>query len=76
MLERNTLTYVKPEQCISRAQEVSAVKKDPAISTDSQGMLKIANKNSEVSCEANSELAQGSASAAIIGHGLSWDSFL
>ena len=45
-----------PEQCISRAQEVSAVKKDPTISTDSQGMLKIANKNSEVSCEANSEL--------------------
>ena len=56
MLERNTLTYVKPEQCISRAQEVSAVKKDPTISTDSQGMLKIANKNAEVSCEANSEL--------------------
>ena len=56
MLEHNTLTYVKPEQCISRAQEVSAVKKDPTISTDSQGMLKIANKNAEVSCEANSEL--------------------
>ena len=56
MLEHNTLSYVKPEHCISRAQEVSAVKKDPTISTDSQGMLKIANKNSEVSCEANSEL--------------------
>ena len=52
----NPLSYVKPEQCISRAQEVSAVKKDPTISTDSQGRLKIANKNSEVSCEANSEL--------------------
>ena len=32
------------------------MKKDPTISTDSQGMLKIANKNSELSCEANSEL--------------------
>ena len=61
MLEHNTLPYVKPEQCISRAQEVSAMKKDPTISTDSQGMLKIANKNSEVSCEANSELKLRSA---------------
>ena len=56
MLEHNTLSYVKPEQCISRAQEVSAVKKDPTIATDSQGMLKIATKNSAVSLEANSEL--------------------
>lgn len=56
MLELNTLSYIKPEQCTSRAQEVSAVKKDPTIATDSQGMLKIANKNPEVTCEANSEL--------------------
>ena len=56
MLEHNTLSYVKPEQCISRAQEVSSVKKDQTIATDSQGMLKIATKSSEISCEANSEL--------------------
>lgn len=36
MLELNTLSYIKPEQCTSRAQEVSAVKKDPTIATDSQ----------------------------------------
>ena len=56
MLEHNTLTYVKPEQCISRAQEVSSVKKDQTIATDAQGVLKIATKSSEVSCDANSEL--------------------
>ncbi len=44
MLEHNTLSYVKPGQCISRAQEVSAVKKDPTISTDSQGIFNIASK--------------------------------
>ena len=36
------------------AQEVSAVKKDPTIATDSQGMLKLSTKNSV--CETNSEL--------------------
>ena len=56
MLEQNTLQYVKPEQCTSRAQEVSAVKKDPTIATDSQGMLKLSTKSSDVVCEANSEL--------------------
>ena len=56
MLEHNTLQYVKPEQCTSRVQEVSAVKKDPTIATDSQGMLKLSTKNSDVVCEANSEL--------------------
>ena len=56
MLEHNTLQYVKPEQCTSRAQEVSAVKKDPTIATDSQGMLKLSSKSSDVVCEANSEL--------------------
>ena len=56
MLEHSTLQYVKPEQCTSRAQEVSAVKKDPTIATDSQGMLKLSTKSSDVFCEANSEL--------------------
>ena len=56
MLEHSRLQYVKPEQCTSRAQEISAVKKDPTIATDSQGMLKLSTKSSDVFCEANSEL--------------------
>lgn len=76
MLELNTLSYIKPEQCTSRAQEVSAVKKDPTIATDSQGMLKIANKTSEVMCEANSEQTQGGSTKAFAGHGLSWHSVI
>ena len=51
MLEHSTLQYVKPEQCTSRAREVSAVKKDPTIATDSQGMLKLSIKSSDVFCE-------------------------
>eukprot|EP00435_Cladocopium_sp_Y103_P015119 s3915_g3.t1 len=34
MMETGVLSYVKPELCCSRAQEVGAVKKDPAVQTD------------------------------------------
>ena len=56
MLESGILTYVKPEQCCSRAQEVSSIKKDPTVSTDASGMLKLGSKAAEPSCEANSEI--------------------
>eukprot|EP00435_Cladocopium_sp_Y103_P052816 s1638_g16.t1 len=56
MVENGVLTYVKAEHCCSRAQEVEAVKRDPTVSTDSSGLLKIGTKQSDPSCEANSEL--------------------
>ena len=56
MLEVGILSYVKPEQCCSRAQEVSAIKKDPAVSTDATGLLKLASKSSEPHCDAGSEI--------------------
>ena len=56
MVETGLLTYVKPELCCSRAQEVETVKRDPAVSTDATGLLKVSTKQSEASCEANSEL--------------------
>lgn len=56
MCESGLLTYVKPEQCCSRALEVNSLKKDPTISTDSQGILKVGSKPSEPTCEANPEL--------------------
>ena len=55
MAESGILSYIKPEQCCSRAQEVQAIKKDLAVSTDSSGMLKLSTKASEPSCEANTE---------------------
>lgn len=56
MLELGVLSYVKPELCCSRAQEVNAVKKDPAVSTDAAGLLKLATKATEAHCDAGSEI--------------------
>ena len=56
MCESGILTYLKPEQCCSRSMEVSSFKKDPTISTDSSGMLKIGNKHSDITCDAGTEL--------------------
>ena len=61
MCETGILSYVKPEQCCSRAQEVQSIKKDPAVSMDSAGMLKLGSKVAEPVCEANTELKLRSA---------------
>ena len=61
MCESGILSYIKPEQCCSRAQEVHSIKKDPTVSTDSSGMLKLGSKAAEPTCEANSELKLRSA---------------
>ena len=61
MMERGVLSYVKAEQCCSRAQEVSLMKRDPTIATDSSGLLKVSSKQKEPVCEANTELKLRSA---------------
>jgi hypothetical protein len=61
MCESGILSYIKPEQCCSRAQEVHSIKKDPTVSTDSSGMLKLGSKAAEPTCEANTELKLRSA---------------
>ena len=61
MVESGLLTYVKPEHCCSRAQEIEAVKRDPTVSTDASGMLKVGTKQTDPSCEANTELKLRSA---------------
>ena len=61
MCESGILSYVKPEQCCSRAQEVHSIKKDPTVSTDSAGMLKLGAKVAEPTGEANTELKLRSA---------------
>ena len=61
MVETGVLSYVKAEQCCSRAQEVSLMKRDPTIATDSSGLLKVSSKQKEPTCEANTELKLRSA---------------
>ena len=56
MVETGLITYVKAEQCCSRAQEVSSLKRDTAIALDSNGLLKLGKKSAEGTCEANTEL--------------------
>ena len=56
MVETGILTYVKPELCCSRAQEVETIKKDATVSTDAAGLLKLGPKTADPSCEANTEL--------------------
>eukprot|EP00435_Cladocopium_sp_Y103_P008088 s5327_g2.t1 len=56
MMELGVLSYVKPEICCSRAQEVESVRKDPCVATDSSGLLKLGSRNTEPSCETNTEL--------------------
>lgn len=56
MCELGVLTYIKAEACCSRAQEVAAIKRDPTVSTDSSGLLKVGTKQSDPTCETNSEL--------------------
>eukprot|EP00435_Cladocopium_sp_Y103_P045522 s1078_g13.t1 len=56
MMELGVLSYVKPESCCSRAQEVESVRKDPCVATNSSGLLKLGSRNTEPSCETNTEL--------------------
>ena len=56
MIETGILTYVKPEACCNRAQEVEMVKKDVSVSTDAAGLLKLGSKSSDPTCETNTEL--------------------
>lgn len=56
MLETGILTYIKPEQCCSRAQEVASIKKDSSVSTDLHGILKLGSKAAEVTCDTSTEI--------------------
>ena len=56
MVETGILTYVKGENCCSRAQEVETIRKDPTVSTDAAGLLKLGSKNADPTCETNTEL--------------------
>ena len=44
MLEQNVFTWIKPEECTSRSQEIQSLKKDAKVSLDSTGSIKITSK--------------------------------
>lgn len=56
MLEQNVLTWIKPEECTSRSQEIQSLKKDAKVSLDSTGSIKITSKAAATTCSVGSEL--------------------
>ena len=61
MGESGVMSYIKPEQCCSMAQEIQAFRKGVAVSTDASGMLKLSTNVSEPTCVATLELELRSA---------------
>ena len=56
MLEQNILTWIKPEDCTSRSQEIQSVKKDPKVMLDAEGAIKFSSKAAALTCSVGSEL--------------------
>ena len=56
MLEQNVLTWIKPEECTSRSQEIQSVKKDQRVTLDSEGVIKLSSKAASLTCSVGSEL--------------------
>ena len=56
MLEQNVLTWIKPEECTSRSQEIQSLKRDPKVSLDASGTIKITSKTVNTTCAVSSEL--------------------
>ena len=56
MTENQVLTWLKPEECTSRAQEIQAMKNDPKFTLDADGQLKMSNKTESSTCTVATEL--------------------
>ena len=56
MMQQEVLTWIKPEDCTSRAQEIQSFKRDPKVSLDAAGNLKISSKTINSTCTISSEL--------------------
>ena len=50
MVEENAVTYVKPELCTSRTQEISSVKQVKSFFLGSDGNLKVQQKTEDFEC--------------------------
>ena len=56
MVEENAVTYVRPELCTSRTQEVSSVKQVKSFSLGADGNLKVQQKSEDFECSTSGEL--------------------
>ena len=55
MVEEQTVNYVRPELCTSRAQETLQVKQAKTFSLGSDGQLRVANKGEDLECSTAGE---------------------
>ena len=56
MAEDGILSYVKPEVCTSRAQEIQLVKKDKSVGLDAAGNIKLSVKDPEQHCDTSGDV--------------------
>ena len=56
MLEDGVVTYLAPEKCISRHDEIQSNKTEQQLTFDAQGNVKVSKAESTLSCDATGEL--------------------
>ena len=56
MLEDGVVTYLAPEKCVSRHDEIQSNKSEQQLSFDSQGNVKVTKAESQLSCDVTGEL--------------------
>ena len=56
MLEDGVVTYLAPEKCISRHDEIQCTKSDQQLSFDAQGNVKVTKADSQLNCDVTGEL--------------------
>lgn len=56
MLEDGVVTYLTPEKCVSRHDEIQSNKSEQQLCFDSQGNVKVTKAESQLSCDVTGEL--------------------
>ena len=55
MVEDNSLSFIAPEKCMSREQEILKDKTDPVLAFNSDGNLKLSRRNVDLHCDVSGE---------------------
>ena len=56
MIEDGYITYIGPDKCMSREEEITKEKKDSSIAIDTAGGLKLTKKSLDLQCDVSGEL--------------------
>ena len=56
MLEDGVVTYLAPEKCVSRHDEIQCTKNDQPLSFDAQGNVKVTKAENQLNCDVTGEL--------------------